>query len=41
VARRVPAFAAQLNLLSLLFAVFAAVFPVGAVFFDHAFARRV
>src|SRR6185436_15861326 len=39
VACRMPAFASKLNLLPLLLAVFAAVFPVGRVFFDHAFAR--
>jgi hypothetical protein len=40
-ARGVPALASQLNLLSFLLAVFAAVFSVGPAFFDHAFARRV
>jgi hypothetical protein len=41
VAPRVPAFASQLNLLSLFLAVFAAVLPVGRAFFDQAFARRM
>src|SRR5439155_24753279 len=40
-ARRVPALAAKLVLLSFLFAVLAAVLPVGSVFVDDALARRM
>src|SRR5437867_1046747 len=40
-ARRMPAFAAKLGLLSFLFAVLAAVLPVGSVFVDDALARRM